>query len=206
MVQPSGENISKFIKTDALPPETKTAVERVLKIVDSIHGVDTMPMLFVGVRRGRLLGKYTYKDGILKLIVNPATPDVELTFLHELGHFIDHHGFNPFRESSKSDEFFDEWREAVEKTDSVIALRSAVSRQTSDAVFARYLLELPELWARSYSQFIAVESGDKSLLTQLKMYRNSLIFRERYSQWTDIDFQRLYHATVSLFRAKQWIK
>jgi hypothetical protein len=204
MVQPSGENISKFIVTDALPPETKTAVERVLKIVDSIHGVDTMPVLPVAARRiGK--GRYTYKGGVLKLTFNPDQPDAELTLLHELGHFIDHHGFNPFREASASDEVLAQWRNTVEKTESVIALRKSVSRKTKYADFCKYLLQPAELWARSYAQFITMQSQDDSLRKQLRLYQKSLIFEDRFQHWSDADFKTTYNSILNIFGGQRWI-
>jgi hypothetical protein len=60
MVQPNGEKISTFIKTDGLPPDVKSAVERVLNIVNSIHGVGEMPILPVSLLRGKDLGEYTH--------------------------------------------------------------------------------------------------------------------------------------------------
>jgi len=54
MIQPNGEKISTFIKTDGLPPDVKATVERVLNIVDSIHGVGEMPTIQVGIQRGKL--------------------------------------------------------------------------------------------------------------------------------------------------------
>jgi predicted SprT family Zn-dependent metalloprotease len=87
----------------------------------------------------------------LSLKINPKTSRIEFSLLHELGHYIDHQGFNPYREASKSDEMLDEWRKVLEKSDSVKQLRKAVSRKSDFADFARYLLRPSELWARSHT-------------------------------------------------------
>ena len=205
-VEPSGEKISTFVKTDALPPKAKKMTERVLNIVDSIHGIDFAPQIPVVIQK-RGLGLYQKsKDGAIRISFNPSKPDAELSLLHELAHYIDNHAFGTFKPASASDDIFQEWRKIIEKIDSVKSLRNAVKNESDYASFSRYLLRPVEMWARSYSQFIAFQSQDESLIRQLDIDRKSLNFTSRFSQWTDDDFKPIYNAILSLFKEQQWTR
>jgi SPP1 gp7 family putative phage head morphogenesis protein len=206
LVEPSGAKISTFVKTDALTPEVKATVERVLNIVDSIHGVGDLPALFVIENRKTrtTLGQYTYRNGRHELVFNSLKPNSELTLLHELGHFIDYNAFVQLEEASKSNETHAAWRQAVKKTESVKALLQANPKREY-INFVKYLLQPPELWARSYSQFIAIQSGDESLLNQLRFYQRSSIFTQRFSQWENDNFKVIYNAIIDVFRSQKWI-
>ncbi len=68
-----------------------------------------------------------------------------------------------------------------------------------------------ELWARSYTQFVAIRSGDERLRTSLNALRHKYP-REMTSgavyfpvQWDDDDFETIDLAVEGVFRRMGWI-
>ena len=66
-----------------------------------------------------------------------------------------------------------------------------------------YLLDVKELWARSYAQYIAIKSGNKAMLSQLKTQQNDILYGER--QWSKADFKPIMDEIDKLFKAKGWL-
>jgi hypothetical protein len=149
------------------------------------------------------------------LTINPALGDAG-TVLHELGHYVDHmSGPRPGVMSSAAKEpELDEWRQAVENTRTVKAIRRALDSGELEVFDAdgnlvtaplsaqgkrvmKYLLQPEELWARSYNQWVALRAGDLSGLVD---WDNNVGLLE--TQWGAADFAPIAAALDKLFKAR----
>jgi hypothetical protein len=89
---------------------------------------------------------------------------IALSFLHELGHLVDHQlGYDPAKGTFASawHEAFADWREAA------AALQSRLPAGTRRSQ-RRYFGSAKELWARSYAQATLAASGDPLLERHLE--------------------------------------
>jgi hypothetical protein len=80
---------------------------------------------------------------------------VALSFLHELGHFVDHqlgHELGPTWASGQHEAFAD-WREAASRLTSRLPAGVGRSRR-------RYFSSSKEVWARSYAQTVLTQAED----------------------------------------------
>ena len=161
-----------------------------LRAVGQVHRVPRLPqpVPIIGDSRMREGGKYRWDrttGAPLDIRLNPKSDHLELTFALEIGHLLDHQAFGtPGEFASIAHPRLAGWRKAVESSRSsqkleylqaagTIPYRFAdgVIRQVEVGRIAGYLLELPELFSRSYSQFIAGQSRNATLLAQLHGFR-----------------------------------
>ena len=87
---------------------------------------------------------------------------VPLSFLHELGHLLDHQlAPQPRRFASPSHTAFRRWRAVVRALDSRAPLHASRTHR-------RYFDSYRELWARSYAQTVLETAADESLREHLR--------------------------------------
>jgi hypothetical protein len=108
-------------------------------------------------------GAYRLREGDpIDLRVSRRHDRVALSFLHELGHFVDHQlgrGLGPSWASGGHEAFAD-WRVAATQLPSRLPPGVGRSRR-------RYFQSAKELWARSYAQTVLLRSSDPWLLGHL---------------------------------------
>ena len=68
-----------------------------------------------------------------------------------------------------------------------------------------YLLDYTELWARSYAQFVAIESHDPTLLRQLAAPPPRVV-PFQWATWRGDDFDAVRGAIQRLLRTKGWLR
>ena len=68
-----------------------------------------------------------------------------------------------------------------------------------------YLLRPTEMFARSYSQFIAERAGSSELLKELGGVRSRPIEVLYPEQWNETDFRPIAEEFVALFRKRGWM-
>jgi hypothetical protein len=185
----------------------KKHAEYALNEIDKIHSDGLLPKIPLKASVSKKnSGSYVYfiKQGVSKEItLSSHSPHPELTLIHEMGHFIDHQAIGTKGiHASVSDPIFEEWRKAVDATNSSKKLRE-ISHQKN----GKYYLSKHEQWARSYAQYIATKSEDKKLIAQLDNIRNNERYNEMYrnSQWQDDDFLPIMKAIDDLFITLGWI-
>jgi len=197
-------------------------VEEAARITSRVHGVDGLPQIPV-VRR--LLNP----DELARYAPNPKTGDpayigVEpgktdlLAILEEFGHFIDHQAFtkNVYASVQTSKGPLANWWDIVSETTAVKELRSLrrafytyddLGQKAVDRAFVAYLLYPEELFARSYRQFVAVNSGDEHLLAAIGSRQNKPGSKIGYNiQWLDDEFEAIALELEKIFRRLGWLK
>lgn len=154
---PVGTPVSQALVAEE---DIRNIVQSVLRAVDSVHGDGELPTIPVGFSAS-LTGEYAeasyYYDALLgdaidiRMRYDAETP--ELSFLHELAHFIDHKGlafpFNPapafglttetVRQAvfaSESDSLFSEWRKAISVSEAVARLREVINYRSATVPLA----------------------------------------------------------------------
>lgn len=147
------------------------------------------------------------------ILVSSDGDDPAFTLVHEVGHYLDHQalGVAPGTFASAAGELC-ELLDSLEMTDAVRELRR-LERQAPIALsdvgglavilddddFA-YLLEPEELFARSYAQYVAVRSGDPTLLRDL-LAAQRIVYPQ---QWKDRDFEAVAAAFDEVLEALGW--
>ncbi len=115
---------------------------------------------------------------------------VALSFLHELGHFLDHqlgHELGPAWASGHHDAFGG-WREAAARLPSRLPAGVGRSRR-------RYFTSTKELWARSYAQTVLTITRDPALHATLA----DLIDADDVFVWPVAEFEPVADAVAATF-------
>lgn len=218
---PAGTPVSNAINLKAsVSSPVHGSVTRTMEAIDGIHGDGVLPKIPVKARKLKgAYGHYDPRPATFEIAVNPDGDHQELTFAHELGHFMDHHGFAGHGYSSDSSPMFDEFRQATRGSSAYKAMKDVrakgytefkrpdgsidkfpVSPKTMD-----YFLSDREVWARAYSQYVAVKSNDPALLSQVAALREPTN-PDSWRQWADDDFLSIGMAIERLLEAMGWLK
>ena len=134
---------------------------RALAAADALHALesDLEPVPVRATSTTSQSGCYRLRDGDpVDLRVSSRHDRLALSFLHELGHFVDHqlgHELGPTWASGRHDAFAP-WRQAVARLPS--RLPAGVGRTRR-----RYFDSTKELWARSYAQAVLTHGEDPRL-------------------------------------------
>lgn len=191
------------------------AVRSALELAGTVHDDGVIPAVVAQVRLPLLLpkagGVYRPSGGperLPLLRINPNATDPKLAMLHELGHLLDNHGLH--RASGQrlyASEGQPELKPLMRALVDSSAYRRLVERETATGEI--YWTRPRELFARSYAQWIAAETGDADLEASILAVRR----REREdvslwkeSQWTRMDFQGIKKEFRRLFTKKGWLK
>jgi hypothetical protein len=122
--------------------------------------------------------------------------------------------------TSISDPLFDEFRQAAKNSQAIKDIEEYLATGKAPAVvrdssltdlsperrYARYLLTTEETWARAYAQYVAVRSGDATLMKQLNDLREEKTQKYYPSQWEDDDFKPIGEAIDRLMIKLGWRK
>jgi SPP1 gp7 family putative phage head morphogenesis protein len=219
---PRGIPVSRALK----PPskgDVAQAARRVLDIIDRLHGDGNLPEIPIkaSASKARLAGySYFTKSGeSVEIAVGRHTEEKELAIAHEIGHFLDHKGIAATGNYG-SGEAFRAFQKAVSRSKAVqdlldffkathyrIKLRDGREvKQLIDRDYIRYLLREKELWARAYSQWVAVRSNDKRMLEQVRKTREDEHPGTAASLWADEDFEPVAQAIDDLMETMNWRK
>ena len=115
---------------------------------------------------------------------------IALSFLHEVGHFVDHqlgHELGATWASGQHEAFAD-WRTTVSQLPSRLPAGVGRSRR-------RYFNSSKELWARSYAQSVLTRSADPTLQRVLA----DLIDRDDIFVWPAAEFEPVAEALARTF-------
>ena len=139
----------------------------------------------------RQSGCYRLRHGDpVDLRVSRCHGRVALSFLHELGHLVDHqlgHELGPTWASGRH-EAFAGWRDAVSRLPARLPAGTGRSRR-------RYFTSAKETWARSYAQAVLARSQDPGLRAALA----GLIELDDVFVWPPPAFEPVAEAVVTTF-------
>ena len=206
---PRGEAIGS--KVDLPPGPLEPALRETLRCIDRIHGATGLPPLAVvwmweDSPRGRYRPATDGQRARIEISERGTTPG--LTFVHEIGHCLDHFMGNFVRYASAA---------AISPAAQVIAVarrseaHAQLRRESEDAgkpAFIRrniiaYLMSDEELWARTYSQYIALRSENLEMAAEMaRLGRQS--DHERFTLWADQDFEPISEAMDSCLQSMGW--
>jgi hypothetical protein len=195
--------------------------KRTIAAIGQIHGDGDLPQIPVELERSRNRhGAFWYRGNTATKITFKTKGHPELTLAHEIGHFLDRQGAGQGKFASLKDALFDEFRQAAKNSQAIKDIEEYLATGKAPAVardpsllnlsperrYARYLLTTEEIWARAYAQYIAVRSGDATLMKQLNDLRNEKAQKYYPSQWTDDDFRPIGEAIDRLMIKLGWRK
>jgi len=204
----------------------KAVTKDVLAAIDRVHGDGVLPS--IPVKRSsskKFEAAYRHipsQRRPVEVLVTSHTSAKEFSLAHELGHFIDNQAFKAegkYLWASADHPDFEEWRQAVAGSKAVQNLVSMTRGPKKipmadgfeyevDKKHLSYLLQAHEIWARSYSQFIAQRGGSAAMSDQLQRW----VARERTgqinytSQWEEQDFKPIAKAIEALFIKRGWMQ
>ncbi len=135
------------------------------------------------------------------------------TLAHELGHVVDalhgQVGLDEVSTSFRSDPLVAKWLAAVKGSQSYQRLVRARGISAEQDEYLDYLQDPHELWARSFSQYVAIRAGDGPVR---EAYRQRVDLRRHGAKakafaeihWRADDFKPIREALDALFQAKGW--
>lgn len=146
--------------------------------------------------------------------------------LHEIGHYLLDEVLGLSTEQAvQTSEVLEEWRQAVSATVAVRwltqeqrqAQEALAGQRTSAHSMQRLLFVLTnaiydsretELFARSYAQFVAEQSGSAAAVEELEASLARLGASQVYlrPQWVAADFAPVRKALAALFREQGWMR
>jgi hypothetical protein len=141
--------------------------------------------------------------------------DPGFTMLHEFGHYLSDTAIGATSMDAAGAAELAEWRTAVEESDAVqrlVALGRGVAHLVYDVagdpivvpldpdLIFGYYLHPEELFARSYSQWAVLRSGNPTLLAQLRRMQQAQL----PEQWQDHDFAAIAAAFDRLVERLGW--
>lgn len=209
---------------DVTPGQFGQPMRVAISAINRVHQDGTLPVILVtrDFFRDRH-GQFSVRAGRIAIQINLVGPHAELTTVHEIGHFLDHSGWGKLGGwASETPGVLDQWRDAVKRSRGIQRLlpllQTGVDRTSEtlpdgtvveyevDQAYLRYLLQPRELWACSYAQFIAVQSGDSNLLLQLDSLRDKPVRTFYYGeQWDKDDFRPIQLSIEAVFRSLRWM-
>ncbi len=187
-------------------------VSETLRIIDTVHTIDGLgcpPDTEIVWRDGngetKPWGEFTPGGSMIFL-----DPDYELkcfTLLHEIGHFIDWYLGDGRQFASAGRDEYRDWMKAIQLSDWCTRLSQIWPKFSASQKKRLESACLPtvELWARSYQQFVALESGATTLIEPLSEYlsQDPNTFEVWYWDWAD--FQPIRDSVRQLLHRHGWL-
>ena len=185
-------------------------LQSVLDAIDTVHTDGALRRIYVlrDTLSASVGGFYDEIARPPRITVARQTLNADLSFLHEIGHLIDHQGLDEAGEyTSIHSPLLKNWRNAVHQSPSIIE----IERMRPDASLAArrafdYLLIDHEIFARCYAQYIAFKSQHPGLVACLRddFINHSLPMR-RIRQWQEEEFVPITEAIDNVFKRLGWI-
>jgi hypothetical protein len=198
---------------DTPPTPFGRRLRSAVKVIEAVHEVRDLQRIPVEESNSRdFSGEFHRHRGTgrpVKILVSNRGNHPELSFVHEVGHFLEQTAIPGHRWGERDwgfDRHIGGFVEAVMRTRAVSALRTRHDAQqdVGSKRYLAYLLSQKELWARSYAQYVATRSGYPVLLAQLENQRSPASPSPIEFQWQDNDFDPVARAIDALFRSIGW--
>ena len=189
--------------------DTAAAGEHALAAIDRVH--DTGGNLnagdFVEGRKAKVEhGHYDPASGEVSVAKN--APHKELTAVHEFGHKLhnDAFGFASGAGNTPLDRQMKPYAEAVAKLGTTKNLAAAVKGAKDKRIkeYLKYMADPKEIFARDYSHYVALRSGDAKLLQQVQTERADAMQYGHHAYRTDAEMEHVAAGFDRVFQAKGW--
>lgn len=213
-IKPAGNAIaSQFTK---IQPSIRNNVKEALESIDKVHGDGILKDIPFKKVRAQYEAAFFNRNGQPTQIHQSASaksPAFSLT--HEMGHYFDLHtiGTPGQWDSDQDGSRVNQIIKIAKKSNALKAIQKALddgrmklngemqNLSTGVRNHLNYLLYPKEIWARSYAQYIAKRSGNKSMLAGLK---EMVDYKGIPYQWVDEDFSEIEKAIDRLFLDIGW--
>ena len=214
--QPTGFEAIERPKSGKYVKKYNDAVDSI-ESVHTVTGLETTPLKTK--RMDSSYGEYRFSKKGSNIVIDPEGD--ELTVVHEIGHAIDHQSimFNGRFDSQMGSIQLSEWQSAVRQTEAYQQLQTMQADPSAHSVPVtlqgnihtraqassgklNYLLDDREVFARSYSQYIAESSGNTTLLEQVGQRRADKLYGAQH--WSSDDFAPVAQALDTMFTRLGW--
>ncbi len=150
---------------------------------------------------------YSPNPGKFEITLRPGTRHPAFNVVHEIGHFIDHHGLGSGGFGLASvDEYpaVKQVIDAIQASPEVKSLRKETNRAKAGPVktHLNYLGQTAELFARAYSQYIAIRGQDPEIRSALRYEQSTRFGKMTY--WNDASFEPIAERFDAMFREVGW--
>ena len=219
MSAPAGQLLGSLLKVSDGPLTPRLLAT--LQAVDAVHGDGNVGT--VSVDHGGIsphLGMF-FPGSPPRIAIRVKQLEPGLTLLHEVGHLLDNTGIEPGRgwRSLAEDPRLAPWWRAVSNSDLYLRFvqlsgqdrmrvpkswGSGYDYAAVDQSKVKDRLEPRELFARSYAQYIVVESGEALLRQELDHARSGRQAMMHPEHWPDDDFEPIRVEMDLLIRSLGW--
>lgn len=183
-----------------------------VRAIDKVHGVTGMGLVGVdgNVRYKGLEAPGVYRPEDRAIGMNQRAEDASWVFIHEFGHAIDYQALTEFKWglARDSDSVVNAWAEAASGSRKFVELEKAFEQAEYGSYeynHLKYLLSPVELWARAYTQYIALKSGDPDLARSFEAAAKADTTFNAW-RWDDDDFAPIAAAFDRLFESRRWLR
>ncbi len=191
--------------------DTRSAIYEALSAADSVMGDGTSP--WVGVveavlpkgKAGKYSASWAQKGPPPLIVLDPDKEDLAISFLHELGHWIDNWGLHePGGGRVYASDHAAELEELIDALKKSRAARDILKSRSLSEGDKNYYLRPRELFARAYAQFIIEESGHPKLRKAMEDLRRGDLSRLEW--WSKADFSVIRQLLRALFQTRNWTR
>lgn len=184
----------------------KEVAQNVLAEIDKIHGDGKLPKIPVSLTNSEVYGalyRRVTESESRDILIGASTAEPEFDFAHEIGHFLDHQAIGKAGVfASESSDLMTGWFDAVVNSEAI----KEIFALPEGTKLRGYFLNVTEIWARCYAQYITIKSQNPTLLKQLDDVRlgDFLDPIHNLSQWKDYDFESIMSEIDKLFLILGW--
>lgn len=190
-----------------------------LKTIDTVHGDGKLPVIplyqrYISAGVQGAFRYIPYEKRAVDILIRPDITRPRMTTIHEVGHFIDVKALTPIDSSAenKLKDVLSEWWNAIQNSKAYKKWHTIKADggliwldgqfQKIGKEFVDYAISPDELWARSYTQYIAVESNNMRLKQELFSSIEEMI----PYQWQLDDFEIIRKSIYNIFKGMGWKK
>jgi hypothetical protein len=206
----------------ALPTEataTAEAVRSAVAALDRVMADGAMAKIAVRiVADTQDEGGHEWRVGIgsIEIVIAATTPIPGMTMLHEIGHRLDveglgqkrGYGSQPVPRLSRGTYLVLDWWRAIQGSDAYSLIQRLKITDSAEKSHLKYLLTPPEVFARSFAQYIVLRSGNPQLAAELDLLRDPANHPGVYYpyQWAYDDFEPIATAFDQMFYRLGWLR
>lgn len=187
--------------------------DNVTKAIDEVHGDGPLPPTLIThiATKGTTNGDFTRHNSQINTYKEESIP---LTLTHEIGHWIDYRGMRGITGAMSQNYRDPEFASHSPLFKNFIALAKNTQKMQAiksdgwlEGDFRRYLQRKHEIFARAYSQYIAIKSRNPEILADLRSRQGKPVGGKVYPvQWDDDDFLPLFNEIETIFKKIGWLK